>query len=295
MNLFQADKVMDRLNQMIENAMAERQIEQSFDETKMSALETKLSKYLAINHITKLQLAEEKAKINQLISDISHQTKVPIANILLYSQLLEESELPKKEKECLGYLVEQAEKLNFLIASLVKASRLETGSITVFPKDEKIQVLFDKVMNQNLLKAKKKQLTLSCETSQEEASFDLKWTTEAVCNLVDNAIKYTKEGGSIFISSLSYSFFHRIDIADNGMGIENSEINKIFLRFYRCAAASKEEGMGLGLYLAREIIRNQGGYIRVDSKPGKGSTFSVFLPKKDDITQMETSTDRRFL
>ena len=110
------------------------------------------------------------------------------------------------------------------------------------------------------------------------AVFDGKWTAEALANIVDNAIKYT-EHGTIRISAVSYEMFARIDIADTGLGIPESEQAKIFARFYRSKAVQEQEGVGIGLYLARQILSGEGGYIKVDSVPGKGSTFSVFLPK----------------
>ena len=110
------------------------------------------------------------------------------------------------------------------------------------------------------------------------AAFDMKWTAEALANIVDNATKYT-EHGTITISAVSYEMFARIDISDTGTGIPESEQAKIFARFYRSNSVQKQEGVGIGLYLARQIISGEGGYIKVASVPGKGSTFSIFLPK----------------
>ncbi|WP_312641175.1 HAMP domain-containing sensor histidine kinase [Hydrogenoanaerobacterium sp.] len=278
MSIFKTDKTISRLNQMIDNAIEGKPIENGFDETKTSALETKLSHYLAANSATKAQLAEEKAKINELISDISHQTKTPIANILLYAQILEESVLPEKERQCVQSLVGQAEKLNFLIASLVKTSRLETGIIAVSPKRSDIQSLLDEVMRQALPKAQCKGIALACENREAYAAFDPKWTAEAIYNIVDNAVKYTPQGGSICISVAVYELFARIDIKDTGIGISEEETAKIFTRFYRSPTVGDEEGVGIGLYLARKILSDEGGYLKVQSELGKGSTFSVFLP-----------------
>lgn len=93
-----------------------------------------------------------------------------------------------------------------------------------------------------------------------------------------HAIKYT-EHGTITISTVNYEMFVRIDISDTGPGIPESEQAKIFTRFYRSKKVPKQDGVGIGLYLARQIIANEGGYIKVTSVPQKGSTFSVFLPK----------------
>lgn len=280
MNIFKVNKIINRLNQMIDNAVQGRPIENGFDETKMSALETKLAHYLAMNSATKVQLAEEKERINQLISDISHQTKTPIANILLYSQLLEESNLDKQNKEYVSSLIEQAEKLNFLMASLIKTSRLEAGIISVVPTREKVQTILDHLYKQVSLNAIDKNIALNFENTEIRAMFDLKWTTEAIYNLVDNAIKYTPSHGSVRIKVAEYEMFIRIDISDTGIGIREEEAAKIFTRFYRSHSVSHMEGVGIGLYLAREIISSQGGYIKLSSTIGEGSTFSVFLPKE---------------
>ena len=111
------------------------------------------------------------------------------------------------------------------------------------------------------------------------AVFDFKWTAEALANIVDNAIKYT-EHGTITISTVNYEMFTRIDISDTGSGIPENEQAKIFSRFYRSNAVQEQEGVGIGLYLARQIISGESGYIKVASVPGKGSTFSIFLPER---------------
>jgi len=280
MHIFRVNKVIERLNRMINNAIEDKPIENGFDESKMSSMETKLSQYLTMNNETKSQLAEEKQRIHSLISDISHQTKTPISNIMLYSQLLEESDLEEKEKNYVSALTEQAEKLNFLIVALVKTSRLESGIIAVRPKKERMQCLFDHVQVQVEQRAKNKDITLSFEPTELESMFDLKWTVEAIYNMVDNAIKYTEKGGDVTISAIAYDMFTRIDIVDTGMGIDEEETAKVFLRFYRSPQVSSVEGVGIGLYLSREIISSQGGYVKVNSKVGVGTTFSVFLPRE---------------
>lgn len=280
MNIFKVNKVMDRLNEMIDNAIDGKPIESSFDETKMSSLETKLAHFLTMNSTTKDQISEEKAKINELISDISHQTKTPLANILLYTQLLAESDLSEQERKCVDLLMEQSEKLNFLISSLVKTSRLETGVISVSQKLNSIDKLLDNAIKQAKTKAEAKNIELTVEKKEIYAMFDLKWTAEALYNIIDNAIKYTPSGGNVSISTTAYQLFCRIDITDTGIGMTEEETVKIFSRFYRGHLVSDEEGVGIGLYLAREIVASQGGYIKVQSKPQKGSTFSMFLPMK---------------
>lgn len=277
MNLWSADRIMDRMSRMLEHAIAGEPIETSFDETKMSALETKLAQYLKMNQLGKQQLNDEKARIDGLISDISHQTKTPIANMLLYSELLSEEIQDEKSKEMLDAIHLQAEKLSFLTQSLVKISRLESGVIQTIPERNSVTELIEKVVSQVEPKATRKNIHIEVSFVDAEALFDMKWTSEAIGNILDNAVKYTDIGGSIQIKVSEYSLFTRMDIEDSGIGIAESDLPKIFSRFYKCSTTQQEEGVGLGLYLAREIIAGQGGYIKVSSQIEKGTMFSVFL------------------
>ena len=263
---------------MLDAAIDGSFVESMYDESALSAVEAKMARYLSLCAVSSKNLLTEKDKIKGLISDISHQTKTPIANILLYSQLLSEHELPEDCATCVHALTNQAEKLNFLIGALVKLSRLETGLITVSPKQEAVQRLLEEVRGQIIFEAEAKGISIAVEDTGISACFDLKWTVEAVYNIVDNAIKYTESSGRITISVIPYEMFCRIDISDNGIGIAEDEQSKIFTRFYRSGAVSQQEGVGIGLFLAREILAAEGGYIKVASMPGSGSVFSVFLP-----------------
>ena len=277
MNLWSADRVMERLNLMLEHANSGEPIETSFDETKIAAVETKLAQYLKMNQLGKQQLNDEKERIDALISDISHQTKTPIANMLLYSELLAEEIQDEKSKEMLEAIHFQAEKLSFLTQSLAKISRLESGVIQMVPEKNSVSELIEKVVTQVEPKASMKDIYIDVSSVDGEALFDMKWTSEAIGNIVDNAVKYTNIGGNIQITVNEYSLFTRIDIRDNGIGIAENDLPKIFGRFYKCSTTQQEEGVGLGLYLAREIISGQGGYIKVSSQIEKGTMFSVFL------------------
>lgn len=266
-----------RLQQMLDEAIAGTFTEHSFDETMLSALESRMADYLSASVTTAMQLQKEKDTIKELISDISHQTKTPIANILLYGQLLQEQPLPAESRQCVAALQGQADKLNFLIASLVKLSRLETGILTVQPSLQSLQPLLQEITQQYTAKAEAKGICLTVQDTDEQAVFDLKWTTEALGNVVDNAIKYTQPGGTVRITVTMYELFCRIDVADTGIGIAEEEQACIFSRFYRSPQVAQQDGVGIGLHLARQILSDQGGYIKVSSAPGKGSVFSLFL------------------
>lgn len=270
--------IMNKLNTMLDSAIDGDFSENIFDESMLSAVETKMARFLSSSTVSSKNLTEEKNKIKGLISDISHQTKTPISNILLYSQLLSEHELPQDCAICVKALSTQAEKLNFLIGALVKTSRLETGIITVNPKKKAVQKLLDDVIAQIKPKSKAKEITTEVEPTDSTAYFDPKWTTEAIYNIIDNAVKYSFAKSTIKIKAKPYELFCRIDITDEGIGIAEEEQSKIFSRFYRSVAVNEQEGLGIGLFLAREIISSGGGYTKVSSKLRQGSTFSIFLP-----------------
>ncbi len=271
-------KNMKKIDEMLDKAIDGSFTESSFDESEFSYLENKLWKYLSSSEISARKTYEEKAKIKTLIADISHQAKTPVSNIQLYSELLSESELSSEQKEYTDRISSQSEKLSFLITALVKLSRLETGIISLSPKENSISPMLKDIISQAQAKADEKGLYLKLECNDEKALFDKKWTNEAVWNIVDNALKYTDKGG-VKIIAKEYEMFVCIEISDTGCGIPEAEQAQIFSRFYRSESNSTEEGLGIGLYLARQIISAENGYIKVSSEIGKGSVFSIFLSK----------------
>lgn len=275
----QMRKTMNLLSDMLEQGMNGCFSEKAYDESRLSSLEARFFRYLSACSATAMNITAEKDRVKALITDISHQTKTPIANILLYSQLLSEYELQPEAKDCVLQMSFQAEKLKFLIDSLVKLSRLETGIISVTPDINSVEELINSASQQVKSRAEEKQIEITINDISSTARFDMKWTCEAIYNILENAVKYTKPNRRIIISATPYELFYRIDISDEGIGMAEEELSKIFSRFYRSPSVSDQEGVGIGLFLAREIIVSQGGYIKVKSLIGKGSVFSVFLPK----------------
>ena len=250
-------------------------------EGELAILRTEIRKMMnKLNHQANLLMEDKKYLLNS-IADISHQTKTPIANLLLYSELLLEDDtdnLSVQMRENIVQLHAQSEKLQFLIASLVKLSRLENGILQLSPQEEALKSMLTLAVKETEFKARAKGLELILHDTDEKAYFDSKWTLEAICNILDNALKYTNEG-TISLSVTAYEMFVRIDIKDSGIGIKEEELPKIFSRFYRSEDTKNMEGVGIGLYLSRQILSEEGGYIKVSSVYGQGSTFSVFLPK----------------
>ncbi|MCI8761237.1 MAG: HAMP domain-containing histidine kinase, partial [Oscillospiraceae bacterium] len=161
----------------------------------------------------------------------------------------------------------------------VKTSRLEAGVLALHPRAGPLGPVLEEAAAQLAPKAAERRIRLVLSPTDISAVFDPKWTGEALCNLLDNAVKYTPAGGRVTVEAASYQLFCRIDVTDTGPGIPEEERAKVFQRFYRSPAAYEAEGVGIGLYLARQIAQGQGGYIKASSRPGQGSCFSLYLPQ----------------
>ena len=277
-NNYRNKKTLDHVEKMLGEAISGEFHEEQFSEDRVSKIESKLADYLASSALSAENVRKDRDKIKTLIADISHQTKTPITNLLLHSELLRETELNDDQRESLDAIENEAEKLRFLVDALVKLSRLENGILTVEAKDDEVGRLLREIESAFRKKAESKGLNLCVSDESMRATFDYKWTLEALSNIVDNAIKYTEKGG-ISISIKATEMFACISVKDTGIGIAEEDIPKIFSRFGRLSSSREKEGVGIGLYLAREIISQEGGYIKVKSKPGEGSEFLIYLKK----------------
>lgn len=197
----------------------------------------------------------------------------------MYSDTIINNNLQKEqENEFLNIISNQVDKLEFLMNSLTKMSRLETNMIVLNKESSKFMECIEKAEEQVKPLAENKNIEIRVTGENCIVQYDKKWTLEAICNLLENAIKYTNQNGKIIINLEKLETFLKIDIIDNGIGIDEENINNIFKRFFRERKVNNIEGIGIGLYLSKNIIEAQNGYIKVKSKVNEGSTFSVFLP-----------------
>lgn len=221
-------------------------------------------------------LQREQRSLQGLVADISHQTKTPLANIQLYLERLEHG---AEDASLVAKLGAQVEKLDFLLANMVKISRLETGAITIRKTRAPIAPTLAEAFAAVVPQAENKHIRLSVEVDDALVlEHDPKWTAEAVYNLLDNAVKYTAEGGAVSVCVERGPVFTQIAVHDNGKGIARERQGAIFARFYREPEVHDSEGAGLGLYLTRGIIERQGGFVEVSSEPERGSVFTINLP-----------------
>ncbi len=267
------------LNKMLDDAIEGSFEEDCFDESELSKLQTKLMRYLSSAAMSERKIKEEKDNLKELLTNISHQTKTPLTNILMYAELLKEVSEGQAGASYADEIYLQAKKLEGLIAALVKMSRLEIGVFQYEMSETSYSKIIEKMVCQALPKAKNKNISICVSSRQDyQIRLDEKWVVEAAYNIIDNAIKYSDSGTSIFVEVFSYEMFSGIRIRDEGPGIDEREIPLLFGRFYRGKSVHDKEGIGVGLYLAREIVEGNGGYIKVKSKPGEGSTFELCFP-----------------
>ncbi len=250
-----------------------------YEDSQLSKVQGKLLQYHDRTQAGRRQSKADKQTIQELVSDISHQVKTPMANIRMFTDILRQQELPEEKRaEFLSTLAAQVHKLDFLMQSLIKMSRLETGTFALHMENASLYDTIAQAVGGILAAADRKHIRIDVDCDSRETLWhDPKWTAEALGNLLDNAVKYTPEGGSVHVSVRPWQFYTRIDITDTGIGIPSQHYNDVFKRFYRAQSSAAAEGVGLGLYLARGIITRQRGYITLKSEMGKGSAFSVFL------------------
>lgn len=269
------------LDSTLDDMLAGRKPDFEFTKDTLSGkVNVKLKRIYEILNQKTEQSKSEKEKLNVLISDISHQTKTPIANLKMYIQILSERELDReKRREFLKLSLAQTEKLEFLVISLAKMSRLENGVISFsLDKLPVVEVIADSLA-QIMLPAEQKNISVNVDCGEDiVVCCDKKWTSEAIFNVLDNAVKYTPVNGNINISVCKNEFYALIKIKDSGMGIDEAEWAEVFGRFYRSARAAHIDGLGIGLFLTRQIISGQGGFITVKSELNHGAEFMISIP-----------------
>ncbi len=277
-----ADDVCQTIDDMMQGKTAPGII---FDnDTLLDRINHRLNRLYQMLQNNQKKIEEQRTDLQGMISDISHQVKTPAANLKMAATLLLEQELPRTQQiDHLQSMIVQLDKLDFLMNTMVKSSRLETGAVSLEKQRLPIYETLAMALGSIFLKAEEKYLHVTVDCPEDLiVPHDSKWTSEAVFNILENAVKYTPAGGTIRVGVVRWEAYTKIDIADTGRGIPESAQGAIFKRFYQEPEVHKIEGIGIGLYLAREIISRQGGSIKVASVAGKGATFTVFLPNEEE-------------
>ena len=246
-------------------------------------------KLLRTNHIFALREQKnkkEREQLQSLISDISHQSRIPIANQRIYLDLLAEEVQSEEGMQALRSLEHQTERLQFLMESMIKLSRMESGMLQIKKMPQDLMETIRKAVAENVVAAAKKKQQISVDGPAQLATMhDARWTMEAIGNVLENAVKYTDEGGRINVTVRRQEMFTVIEITDNGRGIAPERQAQIFGRFYREPEVHEQPGIGIGLYLTRKIIEAQDGYVDVVSQPDEGATFRLHL-QNANVTEL---------
>ena len=277
LSLFTSD-LCQTLDNMIDGDKEPKRADDS--ETLFARISYRLTRLYQIMQENRRKVDEERQELQTLVSDISHQVKTPVSNLKMVTDTLLTRSVSEAERtDFIRGIRVQTDKLDFLFQALVKTSRLETGVIRLEKKTGRIFDTVAQAMSGIVYAAENKQISVSIDCPEDlTVAHDNKWTAEALFNLLDNAVKYTPAGGKIDVTVEQWEMYLEIKVTDTGKGISESNQAAIFRRFYREEEVHEQPGVGIGLYLAREIITQQGGYIKVVSESGKGSAFSIMLP-----------------
>lgn len=220
------------------------------------------------------RVTESYRDLAALVSDIAHQCKTPLTAARMYAELLP----PSDESAA---VVQQTDKLQFLMDALVKLSRCEGGLIeeNVHPAIGPVEALAAQAVSAVVPEAGRKGIVLSAEIPNGlTARFDPRWTAEALGAILDNAVKYGPEGSKIMVTAQRYDAYVRLDVLDEGPGIPEEELPEIWKRFYRGKNTRDASGVGIGLTLCRMIVQAQNGRVLCQNREGPGCRFSIFLP-----------------
>jgi len=246
-------------------------------EGELSKLRNELYKTTILLKENALNSEKEKEQLSNSLADISHQLKTPLTSIrIMLDNILENPEMEKEVREdFLKDISKQMEWISSLVISLLKMAKFDAGSIKMENEEINVKELINNVVSNLsiLLEVKDVQVVTKID---ENSTFiaDYKWQLEALTNIVKNAIEYSNQSSKIYINVENNAVFLKIKIRDTGKGIEKKDIKHIFERFYK-TKSNHEESIGIGLSLAKTIIEQNNGYIKVDSEIGKGTTFEI--------------------
>lgn len=276
-------KAYQSLLQRLDRAIGGEIQDTAYDESMDAAVTERLNRVVRIEKMYRERIEQERDAVKSLIADISHQVRTPLTNMMLYAGLLQEKQLGRAEQALADKIITQSEKLDFFMKELVKSAYMEQEMIAIHPEFTDAEEMIDLSCQLVELTAMKKSIQIVRSgvdvrsVHGTKCYADKRWTVEALGNVLENAVKYSPEASQIAVRVISYDSFVCIQVQDEGIGIREEEQGLIFERFYRSKEVSSQPGFGIGLYLVREVLARQGGYVKVRSQIGEGTIVQLFL------------------
>lgn len=252
-----------RLEKLTYDILNERRIQAGAvgEETLYGKIEYQLMRVQEMLVGRKEEAEKSRDQIQKLISEIAHQMRTPLTNMETYLGFMKD-EPEEVTPEYVAALKQSEEKLHFLVESFIKMSRLEQHIIQIHKEEIDMLQTVRNVLGQIQGNAEKKEIQFDIAFPEKAVcAHDANWLGEALYNILENAVKYSENGGRVEVTVSENEMFMKIRVRDYGLGISEGEENKIFQRFYRGRLVTTQAGFGIGLYLAREIVSLHGGFL----------------------------------
>ena len=266
------EKLNDYLVRVLENSDDGELLDQ--EEGELSILKSNIYKTTSTLKYQKELLSDDKKNLAAAIADISHQLKTPLTSMMVMNDLLIDEQDENKRIEFLKTQSSQLDRMNWLIQTLLKLSKLDAGTIVLKREDVSLEEIIEEAVKPFEIQFELRNIKFESEVSKLNIKGDKNWTVEAIQNIIKNCIEHMDDGGELSISTVDTNIFTQVTIKDSGCGIAKEDIPHIFERFYKGKNAGKDS-VGIGLALSKSIIEGEQGEITVESEEGKGTRFII--------------------
>ncbi len=250
----------------------------SQEEGELSILRTNIYKAATMLKTQNEQLEDDKTQLATALADISHQLKTPLTSMMVMNDLLMDETDEAKREELLRTQSAQLDRMNWLIQTLLKISKLDAGTIVLKKEEAALSELVEEAVRPFLIQMDVRNIACRLDVAKEKITCDRNWTIEALKNIIKNCIEHMDDGGTLSIEADDTNLFSRITIKDNGCGIPPEDLPHIFERFYKGKNAGKDS-VGIGLALSKRILEGEHGEITVQSTEGVGTSFFIRIYK----------------
>ena len=269
-------KKIEKLNDYLVRVLAENDTDEILDqeEGELSILKTNIYKTTSTLKYQKELLSDDKKNLAAALADISHQLKTPLTSMMVMNDLLVDEKDEDKRIEFLNTQSSQLDRMNWLIQTLLKLSKLDAGTIVLKREDIPATEIVEEAIKPFEIQFDLRNISFESDVSPVNIRCDKNWTVEAIQNIIKNCIEHMEDGGQLFVSLADTNIFTQLTIKDTGCGIAADDIPHIFERFYKGKNAGKDS-VGIGLALSKSILEEEQAEINVESTEGVGTRFII--------------------